>query len=96
MSDDNRVQELLDRLVDPQVTPEVACADCPELLPEVRKRWRRMRCLAADLDVIFPSSADLPSSGSAEPELPDIPGHEVEAVLGRGGMGIVFRRGTGS
>ena len=90
MSDDCHVQELLDRLIDPEVTPEVACADCPELLPEVRKRWRLMRCLAADLDAIFPTEGPS-AAGSGVTELPDIPGHDVESVLGRGGMGIVFR-----
>jgi serine/threonine-protein kinase len=83
MTDDPRVQQLLDELFDSDTTPEVVCASCPELLPEVRKRWQQMCRLRANLDVLFP-----PAVG---PDLPQIPGYEVETVLGRGGMGIVFR-----
>jgi serine/threonine-protein kinase len=54
MSDDPRVQQLLDQLLDPQATPEEVCASCPELLPTVRHRWRQLRRLRADLDALFP------------------------------------------
>src|SRR5262245_54199796 len=105
MTDDPRVQQLLDQLLDPQATPEMVCASCPELLPVVRNRWRQMRRLRADLDALFPPPGDPTTEKGAlspppnEPTppppggtaLPLIPGYEVEAVLGRGGMGIVFR-----
>jgi len=38
MSDDTRVQQLLDELLDSQATPDEVCRSCPELLPEVRAR----------------------------------------------------------
>ena len=105
MADDPRVQQLLDELLDVHGTPEEVCASCPELLPVVRKRWRRICRVRADLDALFPPP-DVPSTkrdalfpppsepAPQPPEgmaLPRIPGYEVEAVLGRGGMGIVFR-----
>jgi serine/threonine-protein kinase len=91
MADDPRVEQLLDQLIDSNATPEEVCGSCPELLSTVRDRWRQMRRLRDDLDVLFPppdESAPQPPEG---PALPRIPGYEVEAVLGRGGMGIVFR-----
>src|SRR5262245_55986519 len=91
MTDDPRVRQLLDQLLASQATPEEVCASCPELLPTVRHRWRRLSRLRADLDALFPpldEQTPHPAEGLA---LPQIPGYEVEAVLGRGGMGVVFR-----
>jgi serine/threonine-protein kinase len=85
MNDDPRVEQLLEELQDSHVTPEEVCASCPELLPLVRERWRRICRVSKDLDALFPL-ADGPARS-----LPKIPGYEIEAVLGRGGMGIVFR-----
>jgi serine/threonine-protein kinase len=104
MADDPRVQQLLEEILDSQATPEEVCASCPELLPVVRERWRQVRRVCADLDDLFPPP-DVPSTKPGAPSppppepapppggaaLPRIPGYEVEAVLGRGGMGVVFR-----
>jgi eukaryotic-like serine/threonine-protein kinase len=91
MSDDPRVQQLLDELLASHATPEAVCASCPELLPVVRDRWRQLCRLRADLDALFPPPDEPTPRPPGGPALPQVPGYEVEAVLGRGGMGIVFR-----
>src|SRR5262245_14876093 len=91
MTDDPRVQQLLDQLLDAQATPEEVCASCPELLTVVREQWGQIRRLRADLDALFPAPGGPTLQPSEEMALPQIPGYEVETVLGRGGMGIVFR-----
>ena len=39
MSDDPRVEQLLDELCDSHATPEDVCGSCPDLLPVVRERY---------------------------------------------------------
>jgi serine/threonine-protein kinase len=91
MADDPRVQLLLDELLDSNATPDEVCASSPELLPVVRDRWRQMCRVRADLDALFPSPDEPPTPPKEDAELPRIPGYEIEAILGRGGVGIVFR-----
>jgi serine/threonine-protein kinase len=95
MPDDPRVQRLLDELLDSHVSPEEVCGPCPELLPLVRERWREMCRAQAELDALFPPMGEAktmpPVSPPGDTPLPVIPGYEVEAVLGHGGMGVVFR-----
>lgn len=95
MGIDVRMSELLEELHDSGRTPEDVCSDFPELLPELRERWRRVRHLEAELDRCFPPEREGPRQAQDPPRepanLPRIPGYEVEALLGRGGMGVVFR-----
>ena len=97
MADDPRAQQLLDRLLEANETPEEVCSSCPELLPVVRDRWRQVRRLRADRDALFPPPDGTMPEAPAGAALPHVPGYEVEAVLGRGPArpGALRRRSRG-
>jgi eukaryotic-like serine/threonine-protein kinase len=96
MAAESLVYQLLDEISDSGRTPEEVCGAWPELLPEVRRRWLQMCALKADLQAMFPTPDPAPGADTSVPwhtgdELPQIPGYEVEALLGRGGMGLVYK-----
>jgi eukaryotic-like serine/threonine-protein kinase len=96
MGDESQVRSLLEEVLNSGRAPEEVCASHPDLLEEVRRRWLRIRDLDAEIGLAFPSTTPgepLGDSGSvSEPRaLPRIPGYEVKALIGRGGMGVVYK-----
>lgn len=96
MTEDARVTELLEEALDSGLTPEDVCAQCPELAPEVRRRWEKCRALDEELMSLFPSSETSRDAvgrrlRSIPDSMPAIPGYELISIIGHGGMGVVYK-----
>jgi serine/threonine-protein kinase len=96
MSDDDRIFRLLEEVLESERTPEEVCSENPEFLPEVRERLAQIRRVECELEEVFPSSDPKGldprfSTPTADSALPIIDGYDVECVIGRGGMGVVYR-----
>jgi tetratricopeptide (TPR) repeat protein/tRNA A-37 threonylcarbamoyl transferase component Bud32 len=94
MADDARILELVENALCSNLSAEEVCANNPELLAEVRDYLEECRHVDRMVEGMFPSTAAPPILGAqSQPgaPLPEIPGYEVLAVLGRGGHGIVYR-----
>ena len=96
LPDQLRIRGLLEEALDSNLTPDEVCQENPELLPELRAQLERLRNVEAQIEALFGSPGNKRefaglSSGAAGVTLPSIPGYEVEALVGHGGMGVVYK-----
>jgi eukaryotic-like serine/threonine-protein kinase len=94
MVDNSRIVELAEEALASGLTPEEVCAQSPELLADVKECLARCRGVEMMLEHLFPSTPSVKRQSLAAPTetpLPTIPGHDVLDVLGRGGIGIIYR-----
>ncbi len=89
--DPSRVLTLVEEALDSGRTPEVVCADCPELLANVQRLWEQCLRIDFELDELFsPSSPPTGLATSLEGPGVVVGPYTLLQQIGEGGFGTVY------
>src|SRR5689334_8151702 len=95
MPDEARILELAEDILNSGLTPEEVCAQDPLLLGDVKDRLNWYRGVDEMVEDLFPSTPPVAERKIVPPRieggLPSITGYEMLDILGRGGIGIIYR-----
>src|SRR5262245_24009611 len=89
MTPEPDVESLVQEILESGRSVDDVCRDCMHLRPQVQKALHKAMAVAAEVDAIFARTG--PEATASTTQLPRIPGYSVEAILGRGGMGVVYQ-----
>lgn len=96
MSDEIRIGELPEEILRTARTPKEVCAECPEIPGEVLIGDRGVGSVEEELAKFFRATQDAStlaqeSPTNCGPQPSSVPGYQIHSILGRGGMGVVYR-----
>ncbi len=98
-SDEGRIQSLLEEILETNALPEQVSGGDQQLERVLWERLHQARAVRAQIEEMFPTQSvggDLTRRVLLDrlhndDQLPEIPGYEVQGVVGTGGMGVVYR-----
>src|SRR5258708_3548093 len=90
--DSLRVLRLVEEALDSGRMPETVCADCPELIADVRRLWDRCRRNDLELDELFspPATPSTPHPASVEGPGTVVGPYKLLQQIGEGAFGTVY------
>ncbi len=88
LPDEDLIRALLEDILETDANPKEVSGGNLELERILKERLHRARDVDAQIEAMFPTPREHLRN---DDQLPEIPGYEVQAVIGAGGMGVVYR-----